>query len=247
MNSGTGGGISVHWATNNYVSPPVVDTCLIYGNTVSQGEGGGIGCTSQSSNSLFKVRNCTIVGNSATKNGGGIDGGPKYELVNCIVSGNTSISGAANVHATLVATSTNNMIDQDVSDMFVNPENGNYHLKSSAQAKGAGVTYSGIGNDLSDNKFSNPPSIGCYEYSLYEQFAIGWNAVHLGITPLDIIKDGELVYAYTAKSSEITVNEVTFSPWGSLTGNPNVSVTGPGSAWLVQTTGGAFNPSDIGI
>ena len=49
--------------------------------------------------------------------------------------------------------------------VFVGAASGNYTLSSTSPAIGVGVTYEGIGVDLNNIMFAEPPSMGCYEYS----------------------------------------------------------------------------------
>ena len=66
---------------------------LFHGNTSTGGGGGGAIYISGSSPA---IRNCTIVGNSATANiaGGILSSGASPTIVNCVVSGNTGQGGA---------------------------------------------------------------------------------------------------------------------------------------------------------
>ena len=157
--TGVGGGIGGHWDLGKFVGPVVIDTCLFYGNTV-KGDGAAIGFTGDAGMNI-QIRNTTIADNVATGASGGINC-LKYELVNSIVTGNTGSSGEENVAGTSQSTSSNNLVGGDAK--FANAAAGNYTLTASSPAKGAGVSYSGLGLDLTGASFANPPSIGCYEY-----------------------------------------------------------------------------------
>jgi len=126
---------------------PSIKNCLIYGNQAASGA--GIYCFSNSSPS---IRNCTIAGNSAT-HGGGIycHSFCNFQMINSIVWNNTgsqiyllrydvpstptiSYSNIQGGPAGVVA-DTNcyvnwgyGCLDQD--PYFVDPNNGNFHLKS---------------------------------------------------------------------------------------------------------------------
>lgn len=47
---------------------------------------------------------------------------------------------------------------------FVDAANGDYHLGASSPAIGAGAAYAGLGVDLDEVAFADPPAVGCYEY-----------------------------------------------------------------------------------
>ena len=153
-----GGGIAWRY-TGGAVT---IDTCLVYGNSVPKGNGGGIAVLMGSP--AVTIRNTTIAGNSAGAKGGGVSDetyNHTVKLVNCIVSGNTAVSGEADVNGTISSASSNNLVGGAPS--FANAANHDYHLCAGSPAIGAGVAYEGIGADLDGAAFANPPSIGCYE------------------------------------------------------------------------------------
>ncbi len=157
-----GGGIGCY----NTYGTIVIDTCLIYGNTVSVSDhyensgGGGIGFASGGPD--LSIRNTTITGNSGGGKGGGLRiNGNKTKLVNCIVSGNTADTDD-DIYGTPASGTSNNLIGGD--PLFVNAQNNDYHLTGNSPAMGNGAAYEGIGNDLDSLAFATPPSIGCYEY-----------------------------------------------------------------------------------
>ena len=171
--SSSGGGIGGHYDSgkSSRYGAILVDTCLVYGNTVEAqnssgtgpgGQGGGIGFLY--SFPEVTIRNTTISGNSANLEGGGLYFDTSHmTLVNCIVSGNSVGSAEHNIVGTLASGSSNNLIGGDPA--FLNPENGDYTLSYSSPAIGAGVAYEEMGVDMNNVAFAEPPSIGCYEYS----------------------------------------------------------------------------------
>jgi hypothetical protein len=79
-------------------SPVRVSNSLFHGNTSTGGGGGGALFVSTSN---AQIRNCTIVGNSATANaaGGILATGGMPLFVNCVVAGNTGAGGASGAAA----------------------------------------------------------------------------------------------------------------------------------------------------
>ena len=159
----SGGGIGTYNTSGTFV----IDTCLVHDNTTSvtdsAGKGGGI-CVNMG-NPTVTIRNTTIAGNSSSGSGGGFYNGSygnKVKLVNTLVAGNTADSGADSYDGTLASGSSNNLLGVDPS--FVNPSNGDFHLSAGSPAVGAGISYAGIGVDLDNVAFANPPAVGCYEY-----------------------------------------------------------------------------------
>ena len=154
-----GGGISWRYTGSSVT----IDKCLIYGNSVPNGNGGGIAVLMGNPN--VTIRNTTIAGNFAGSKGGGLSDETythTVKLVNCIVSANTAGSSEPDVNGTISSSSSNNLIGG--TPAFVSAANNDYHLAANSPAKGAGVAYEGIGTDLDGVSFADPPSIGCYEY-----------------------------------------------------------------------------------
>lgn len=155
-----GGGIAGY----NHNGTVLVDTCLIYGNSVPNGYGGG-GICFYFGNPTVTIRNTTIAGNSAGGSGGGLyhanTFGQKLKLVNSIVAENTADSNADHA-GTLASGSSNNLVGGD--PRFADSDANDYHLVTGSTAINAGVAYEGIGNDLDGAAFAATPSIGCYEY-----------------------------------------------------------------------------------
>ena len=186
-----GGGIAIRHPKGNVT----IDTCLISGNRVFISQigagdafGGGAGIDielwSHSKNYNMTVRNSTIVGNSSEgaaslSLGGAIltraDEGSKFSMLNCIIAGNTTAGTN-----TTVALDYDGGVDYCLFDIeadkvganslygdpvFVDVDDDDYRLDLTSPAVGKGETYAGIDKDLNDAAFSNPPSMGCYEYA----------------------------------------------------------------------------------
>ena len=178
----SGGGIGGYYdtqatAVSRYGSV-MIDTCLVYGNAVyaknvagtePEGQGGGVAFVHGFPN--VTIRNTTISGNFSNHQGGGLyaydnNSGNRVTLMNSIVSGNILVSGESsvedNVFGSLASASTNNLIGSDPA--FVDAANGDYRLLLSSPALGTGATIGDDRVDLDRTAFSDPPSIGCYEY-----------------------------------------------------------------------------------
>ena len=176
-----GGGISIR--QNSGV---LIDKCLVYGNSAVNnghaGFGGGIGFDSMINGSVT-IRNTTIAGNSAgdadaasAAHGGAVcsKAGSWLEMYNCVISGNTTAGTNATVD--LVYDADVDYCLFDVADdkagdhslvgdaAFVDAANGDYRLGADSLAVGTGKSYEGIGVDLANAAFVEPPSMGCYEY-----------------------------------------------------------------------------------
>jgi hypothetical protein len=154
------------------------------------GKGGGIGVEYNANNiNVVTVRNVTIVGNTVgdgeTANssiGGAVyvaypSGSEKpstFVMMDCVISGNTTLN--ANTTVNIVSGADVDYCLFDIADdkvgvnslvgdpVFVNPTDGDYRLGSGSAAVGVGTTYEGIGVDLDNVAFAEPPSMGCYEY-----------------------------------------------------------------------------------
>ena len=180
-----GGGISIYRPAGAIT----IDTCLIVGNaatgkTAANGKGGGVYIEYMYWYADVTISNSTIADNSAsgTTLGGGVyvtgdsdAKGTHTILTNSIMADNMS-AGVEN-NAVLSKTDktsyclfglsgevvgTGSFSDDPV---FMDAASGDYMLSSTSHAIGAGVAYEGIGVDLNNIMFAEPPSMGCYEYS----------------------------------------------------------------------------------
>ena len=179
-----GGGVGIYRPSGAIV----IDTCLVVGNTANaktaaNGKGGGIYLEYMYMYADVTILNSTIAGNSAsgTTLGGGLyvtgdsdAKGTHTILMNDIMAGNTSASVAND--AVISKTDKTSYCLFGLQDevvgtscfsgnpAFIDVANGDYHLSAGSPATGAGATYAGIGVDLDNVAFANPPAVGCYEY-----------------------------------------------------------------------------------
>ena len=168
----------------NTVGPVIIDTCLIANNTLgSESAGGGIGIKGENLDCV--IRNCTVVGNTASLHAGGIrlemtdSNHGSAVILNTIAVGNKlggnesnyavntdtiGITGSGNCFFGLESEA-NSIPDSLFGDpLFFDAANGDYRLRENSGAAKAGVSYPGIGVDLANLSFAATPSIGCYEY-----------------------------------------------------------------------------------
>ena len=168
----------------NTVGPVLIDTCLVANNSLgSNSAGGGIGIKGENLDCV--IRNCTVVGNTASLHAGGIrlemtgSNHGSAVVLNTIAVGNTlnenesnyavntdtiGITGSGNCFFGLESEA--NSIPDSLfgNPLFIDAANCNYRLGTNSGAANAGVSYSGIGVDLDGVNFAAAPSIGCYEY-----------------------------------------------------------------------------------
>ncbi len=160
-------------------------------NNAGTGFGGGIAVEylSNDRNLAVAVRSTTIVGNragvdeaSGAAEGGAVfttvnsqpDGINGFAMIDCIVADNATANADATValsDATAVdwclfdveadAAGANSLVGAPA---FVDPADGDFRLSLESPAVGNGEIWEGIGEDLAGNEFSDPPSMGCYEY-----------------------------------------------------------------------------------
>ena len=138
----------------------------------------------QSVNYPMTVRGSTIAGNSAEGTAprsvaGAVytmaDTGNKFAMLDCIVAGNATVGTNATVEL-----SYDGGVDYCLFDVeedkrganslygapaFVGAEDDDYRLEQTSPAVGGGAAYEGMGDDLAGAAFSDPPSMGCYEYA----------------------------------------------------------------------------------
>ena len=167
------------------ISGNVVRNAQVGGGTPRYGGGAGIvvEMVDRSKNYDMTVRSSTIVGNSAEGTsakplGGAVftlaDTGSKFAMLDCIVAGNTTAGTNATVELSYDGGVDYCLFDVEEDKVgehslygapaFVDAADGDYRLALASPAVGSGETYAGIGNDLNDAAFSDPPSMGCYEY-----------------------------------------------------------------------------------
>ncbi len=163
-NSATGDGGGIYASFGNYHNLLTVRNSTIAGNE-SSGTGGGVYTAEYYAANKFSF---AFVNSLLADNVSGSEGAdPNLTLP----SDNRIVSGYA-------AKSSNNLFangtaalgtqSQSVSGSgeawFVDAANGDYHLTATSPAIDAGATYEGIGVDLDNVAFANPPAVGCYEY-----------------------------------------------------------------------------------
>ena len=168
----------------------LVESCLITGGSCA----GSIVAGAVSLQGGAEARNCTICGNSSMS-GGGItfDGNQNTaKAVNCIIYGNIARAPSfADGHVysdAAFAARFENCLADSVSPInetclnarfgFVDPYNGNYHLKASSAAVEAGKACEfAVGTDLDGNDRTGGtlPDVGCYE-CVSEDFAVSFVA-----------------------------------------------------------------------
>lgn len=180
-----GGGISIYRPAGAIT----IDTCLIVGNaatgkTAANGKGGGVYIEYMYWYADVTISNSTIADNSAsgTTLGGGVyvtgdsdAKGTHTILTNSIMADNMSagvennavLSKADKTSYCLFGLSGEVVGTGSFSDdpVFMDAASGDYMLSSTSHAIGAGVAYEGIGVDLNNIMFAEPPSMGSYELS----------------------------------------------------------------------------------
>lgn len=188
-NSGTcgGGGVSVFEPFGEVL----VDTCLIYGNTQANGQGGaGVYASFGNYHNRLTVRNTTIANNEASGEGGGVcvaqyGTKPDFALANSILADNVSGAEGADPNLSLPSSLVAVYAEQSFGNLFANgtpalgadsksvagsgerwfvkAPKGNYHLPSGSPAVGVGKWYEGIAEDLDRSRRLKKPAAGCYE------------------------------------------------------------------------------------
>ena len=164
--------------------------CLVWANKGSGDYGsGGISVINVTAWSPFKIVNCTVVGNSATKKGGGIalssaNVSDDAAIVNTIIADNTAPEGGDiyigdNMSKTgyncLCPTQTYGKNPQTGDPLFADAANGDFHLLPDSPARNTGdkdKAASVLGYDLAETLdfyetarvLENQVDIGCSEY-----------------------------------------------------------------------------------
>lgn len=242
----SGGGIGMYNKSNEVV----IDSCLVYGNTASIEDGGatdygGAGVSVIMGSPNVTIRNTTITDNSISGKCGGLRvtaySPEKVKLVNSIVCGNKAVTDVE-VSGTIATSSSNNLIGEEPA--FIDAENNNYHLSKDSPAIGAGVAYEGIGLDLDGVSFSDPPSIGCYEFGDVvdnPQFAAasGSNFFPTMNVALTCATEGAKIYYTTDGSNPTESSELYTAPFeisSTVTVKARAYAEGKASSGVVSAT-----------
>lgn len=165
----SGGGIE------NWASSPVITNCLFTKNSAVNG--GAI--TNSSSSSL--ILNCTFSANEASSGGGIINYRSSPKITNCILWGNTASEDGdsifdfesypevtfSDVEGSYIGKGN---INSD--PLFVDPENGDFHLQVSSPCVNAGdnFSYNSINAEVDEDLDGNPREVddkidmGAYEF-----------------------------------------------------------------------------------
>jgi parallel beta-helix repeat protein/predicted outer membrane repeat protein len=160
---------TLNWGGGIYCgsSSPVITNCTITGNNAATG-GGGIFCASSSPS----ITNCTFSKNHAATGGGGIYGyaPPLPKLTNCILWGNTPDeifirTGTPTITYCDVQGGYEGEGNIDSGPLFVDAENGDYHLTASSPCIDAGTSEGAPNTDI--DGVSRPQGAG-YDIGAYE-------------------------------------------------------------------------------
>ena len=187
-----GGGIAIRHPTGDVtidtclISGNRVFNKQLGGGTLTYGGGAGIVVEYVYSSEGYHmtVLNSTIVGNSAGGTaeqslGGAVytmnDKGSTFSMLDCILADNTTAGTNTTLELYYAGGVDYCLFDIEADKVgansllgapaFVGAEDDDYRLDLTSPAVGKGETYAGIDKDLNDAAFSNPPSMGCYEYA----------------------------------------------------------------------------------
>jgi fibronectin type 3 domain-containing protein len=171
-----GGGI-YNSSSHGPVSVVNLTNCTVYGGNVAQYGGFGVNQGSLS------AMNCTLVGNTAGLNGGGLrtDAGGASTLTNCILYYNTSAA------SDLIGSGVINITYSDIESGHAGTGNisidpklvgmpGDFHLRSDSPCLGAGTAAGSPATAQDGAARPNPPSIGAYEVKLISPAPAGLTA-----------------------------------------------------------------------
>ena len=159
--SKSGGGIFCFFS-----SSPTIQNNEISGNFASF-EGGGIRCDVDSSPT---ITNNTITGNSAERDGGGIycyDSSPT--VLNTILWNDSPdeiylSSSSITITYSDIQGGWGGEGNIDADPLFVDPENGDYHLQADSPCIDAGTPDGAPPDDLEGNPRDEAPDMGAYEF-----------------------------------------------------------------------------------
>ncbi|MBC8402241.1 MAG: PQQ-binding-like beta-propeller repeat protein, partial [Candidatus Marinimicrobia bacterium] len=195
----TNGNVSGISIGKNVSSSPLILNCIIKDN--SGDWGGGIYC--ENSSAVFKnnlitnneatyngggiyrdddgsvdIINCTISGNSALSNGGGLSTASNDTVINCIIYDNAAPS-SSNIHGSPNPAITYSNLQNgyspegegniDVEPLFVDADISDYYLSDYSPCIGAGTLTNAPSTDINGNPRPSPPGsnpdMGAYESS----------------------------------------------------------------------------------
>jgi len=162
-NNGSGGGYGGGIA--NHDGTMTLTNCIVAQNKAA--EGGGI----FSGGGTLTLTNCTVTGNIARDQIGSIEGRGDVSITNCIFCDNSQdghLSYDFDVTYSDIADYSHELhpgvgnINED--PMFVDPDNGDYHLQVGSPCIDAGTSDGAPVDDLEGNPRYASPDMGAYEY-----------------------------------------------------------------------------------
>lgn len=189
----------------------------------------------------LSLRYCTIYGTGNTGITLGVNNNTQPVIKNCILSCGAfpieDLSGTVEnqVDYNLYCKVNNNVTDGGhspdvgISPQFVEPENGNFNLKSNSPGVLSGIAFSDIPFDLKDEARSDPPCIGAFEDAA-----------------LIVVPESLTIEAKSGSQSEFIVRSNTqwtiadFENWVNLSAT---SGTGSGHVSIIANSSNALNVS----
>jgi len=164
-------------------SSPIITNCTITGNTAVGG--GGIYYLSSSPT----ITNCTITGNMAKAGGGIYCDSSSLSITNCIlwddlpdeidVYGGDPIVTYSDIQGGWEGEGN---IDAD--PMFVDPDNGDYHLQADSPCIDAGTLTGAPPDDIEGNPRDEFPDMGAYEYQKVVTGSINGRVTDMADNPI---------------------------------------------------------------
>ena len=110
------------------------------------------------------LNNCTLTGNWATNNGGGVG---NATLTDCIVYYNTANGEGDNYSGGNFSYSCTSPLPDGVGNIDAEPQLASAsHLSAGSPCRGAGSASFAGAADIDGEPWANPPSIGCDEYHM---------------------------------------------------------------------------------